>query len=80
MALKVTESMSMGSLGFNQRLRQEGCPPLTLPLILSPSIWVLVNKHQWEGPWDRSLALRKINIRRSHEGCKSFSTEQEISP
>lgn len=62
MALKVTESMSMGSLGFNQRRSDEGWRPLTLPVILSSSIWALVNNHQWVGPRDRSLALRKINI------------------
>lgn len=62
MALKVTESMSMGSRGFNQRRPDEGWRPLTLPVILSPSIWALVNNHQWVGPRDRSLALRKINI------------------
>lgn len=62
MALKVTESMSMGSLGFNQRRPDEGWRLLTLPVILSPSIWALVNNHQWVGPRDRSLALRKINI------------------
>ncbi len=80
MALKVTESMSMGSLGFNQGRPDEGWRPLTLPLILSPSIWALVNNHQWVGPGDRSLALRKINISSLVKAASHLAQTRKFHP
>lgn len=80
MALKVTESMSMGSLGFNQGRPYEGWRPLTLPLILSPSIWALVNNHQWVGPGDRSLALRKINISSLVKAASHLAQTRKFHP
>lgn len=80
MALKVTESMSMGSLGFNQGRPDEGWRPLTLPLILSPSIWALVNNHQWVGPGDRSLALRKINISSLAKAASHLAQTRKFHP
>lgn len=72
--------MSMGSLGFNQGRSDEGWRPLTLPLILSPSIWALVNNHQWVGPGDRSLALRKINISSLLKAASHLAQARKFHP
>lgn len=72
--------MSMGSLGFNQGRSDEGWRPLTLPLILSPSIWALVNNHQWVGPGDRSLALRKINISALVKAASHLAQTRKFHP
>lgn len=72
--------MSMGSLGFNQGRPDEGWRTLTLPLILSPSIWALVNNHQWVGPGDRSLALRKINISSLVKAASHLAQTRKFHP
>lgn len=72
--------MSMGSLGFNQGRSDDGWRPLTLPLILSPSIWALVNNHQWVGPGDRSLALRKINISSLLKAASHLAQARKFHP
>lgn len=60
--------------------RREGWRPLTLPVILSPSIWALVNNHQWAGPGDRSLALRKINTRSLLKAASHLAQTRKFHP